>query len=79
MILIMAWKTASALNALLHGVCSTDFNPGDQEGLQDVLLDYFTDSVHVTTNSGSSDEDSDSETSAIEHENRYYSTYIVAV
>ena len=50
----MARRTASALNAFLHGVCSDDFDPGDQDALQDVLLDYFTDTAP-------GDNDSDSE------------------
>ena len=45
----------------MHGVSSTDFDPRDQQGLQDVLEDYFTDPVHVNINGNSSDEESDNE------------------
>ena len=42
----MARRTAKALNTFIHSVCSEDFDPADQNALQDVLLDYFTDPVH---------------------------------
>ena len=42
----MARRTAKALNAFIHGVCLEDFDPADQNALQDVLLDYFTEPVH---------------------------------
>ena len=58
----MARKTAQALNALLHGISSSELDPQDQEGSQDVLLDYFTDSARATRMSDSSDEDYDSDT-----------------
>ena len=58
----MARKTAQALNALLHGISSSDFDSQDKEGFQDVLLDYFSDSARATRMSDSSDEDYDSDT-----------------
>ena len=39
----MAKRTAGALNALVHGVCLDDFESCDQDALQDVLFEYFTD------------------------------------
>ena len=50
----MAQRTTKFFNALLHGVCLTDFDCQDQEGLQDVLLDYFTNPNCDTRHSGSS-------------------------
>ena len=57
----MAQRTAMALNAFLHGVCSDDFDSNDQEALQDVLLDYFTDSVPGNDDSDSEFDSSDEE------------------
>ena len=55
----MARRTAKALNAFIHSVCS-DFDPADQNALQDVLLDYFTEPVHRD-----SDDDSDIESDGL--------------
>ena len=54
----MARRTASALNAFLHGVCSDDFESGDQHALQDVFFDYFTDELRSNNDSTNSDSDS---------------------
>ena len=69
----MARRTASALNAFLHGVCSDDFNPGDQDALQDVLLDYFTDPTPGDNDDSDSESDLSDDNTSDEHAIMRYS------
>ena len=55
-------RTAQTLNAILHGINSSDYHPSDQAGLQEVLMDYFDD------NKTCSDSTDDSETSEDDNE-----------
>ena len=58
----MARRTASVLNAFLRGVCSDNFESGDQHALQDVLFHYFTDAPRGDNDSNSDSEFSEDDT-----------------